>query len=140
MTFSIASLARSLRDRQIFRFVLVGVLNTGFSYLVYAALLYLGLNFAVANLGACALGILFSFRTQGVLVFHNPAPHLLLRYASFWLVIYMCNIGLIKLFVLAGLNAYVAGALALPPIVAMSFILQKYFVFRQPASDPSSRE
>lgn len=140
MAFSIASLTQPLRDRQVVRFVLVGVLNTAFSYLVYAALLYLGLNFATANFGACALGILFSFRTQGVLVFRNPAAHLLLRYALFWLVIYLCNIGLIQLFVLLGLNAYVAGALALPPIVAMSFILQKYFVFRQSAPAPSSRE
>jgi len=140
MAFSIASLTRPLRDRQIVRFVLVGVLNTAFSYLVYAALLYLGLNFATANFGACALGILFSFRTQGVLVFRNPAPHLLLRYSLFWLVIYLCNIGLIKLFILFGLNAYVAGALALPPIVAMSFILQKYFVFRPTEPASSSRE
>jgi putative flippase GtrA len=116
------------------------VLNTAFSYLVYAALLYIGLNFALANFGACALGILFSFRTQGVLVFRNPAPRLLLRYALFWLLIYLCNIGLIRLLLLLGLNAYVAGALALPPIVAMSFILQKYFVFRQAPADSSSRE
>ncbi|MEP6939679.1 MAG: GtrA family protein [Rudaea sp.] len=140
MTLSIAALAKPLRDRQVVRFVLVGVLNTAFSYLVYAALLYIGLNFALANFGACALGILFSFRTQGVLVFKNPAPRLLLRYAAFWLCVYACNIGLIKLFLLLGLNAYAAGALALPPIVAMSFILQKYFVFRQAAPVPSSRE
>ena len=114
------------------------MLNTAFSYLVYAALLYTGLNFAMANFGACALGILFSFRTQGALVFRNSEPRLLLRYALFWLFVYACNIGLIKLLLLLGLNAYIAGAAALPPIVAMSFILQKYFVFHQPALPASS--
>jgi len=55
MASTIAALTRALHDRQIVRFVLVGVLNTAFSYLVYAALLYLGLNFAmVASPGLLA--------------------------------------------------------------------------------------
>lgn len=119
-------------NHQFIRFLLVGTLNTLFSYLVYAVLIYFGVNFALSNLGAVALGIVFSFKTQGVLVFNNAGNHLLMKYASFWLVIYLCNIGLIKLLLMSGFNAYVAGALALPPIVVVSYLLQRYWVFRRP--------
>ena len=112
------------------RFLLVGALNTSFSYLVYAVLISLGLNFALSNLGAVALGIIFSFKTQGALVFNNTGYHLLLKYTTFWLVIYLCNIGLIKILLGLRLNAYFAGALALPPIVLLSFLLQKHVIFR----------
>jgi putative flippase GtrA len=125
-------IARIFRGHQFVRFVLVGVANTAFSYAVYAMLLYAGLNYVLANLGACLLGIMFSFRTQGVLVFRNPAWRPLSKYVAFWLLIYLCNIGLIKSLLSYGFNAYAAGALALAPIVALSFTLQKYVVFRQP--------
>ncbi len=129
----IGQIARIFHDHQFVRFVLVGVANTAFSYAVYATLLYAGLNYALANLGACLLGIMFSFRTQGVLVFRNPAWRPLSKYVAFWLLIYLCNIGLIKELHSCGFNAYAAGALALAPIVALSFTLQKYVVFRHPA-------
>lgn len=122
------SLAR-IFDRQFLRFVLVGILNTAFSYCVYAALLFLGLNFALAQLGAVLLGIFFSFVTQGALVFDNSDPRLLFRYTLFWIAIYACNVALIKLLRSAGLNDYAAGAVALPPIVLLSFAMQKYLVF-----------
>lgn len=131
---SVERWTRSAGSRQFARFILVGVLNTAFSYLVYAALLLAGLNFALANLGAVLLGILFSFRTQGALVFSNSSPRLIFRYAAFWLIIYLCNIGLIKLLLSFGLNAYVAGALALPPIVLLSYVVQKYLVFADASS------
>ncbi len=113
------------------RFVLVGVLNTGFSYAVYAGLLYYGLNYALANLAALILGIVFSFRTQGVLVFHNPDGRLFYRFAASWLVIFLANIALIAVLLRYGLNAYAAGALALLPVTLMSFFIQKFVVFGQ---------
>ncbi len=125
----ISTLQDALRQRQFLRFVLVGFVNTAFSYGVYAVLLFFGLNFALSNLGAVALGILFSFTTHGRLVFNYRGYGRLFRYVLFWLLIYLCNIGLIKLLLCFDLNAYIAGALALPPIALISFVLQKYIVF-----------
>jgi putative flippase GtrA len=111
------------------RFLLVGLLNTGFSYSVYAALLYVGLPYAAANFGAMACGILFSFRTQGALVFKNSDRRLVLRFATCWLVIYVLNVTFIKLLLGTGMNAYVAGAAALVPITVVSYCVQKFLVF-----------
>ena len=106
---------RRLLRFEFVRFVLVGVLNTAFGYAVYAGLLYLGLHYALANLMALLLGIAFSFRTQGTLVFRNPDLRLIVRFAACWLLILGFNIGLIALFMHFGLDAYVAGALSLLP-------------------------
>jgi putative flippase GtrA len=124
-----AQALRLLASRQFIRFLVVGVVNTLFSYLVYAGLLFLGVNFAVANLGAVALGVLFGFKTQGTWVFRNSSNRLLRKYAAFWIVIYMLNIGLIKALMTFGLNAYWAGALALAPVALASYLVQKYIVF-----------
>jgi putative flippase GtrA len=120
---------RNILKRQFVRFVMVGVVNTGFSYAVYAVLLYLGLPYALANLGATLLGILFSFGTHGRLVFGNHDLRLFVRFAACWLVIYAFNVGLIAGFIRLGLDAYVAGALALVPVVIASFLVQKFLVF-----------
>lgn len=75
---------RNVLNFQFARFLLVGCLNTGFSYAIYAALLYLGLEYVAANFGALLLGILFSFHTQGHLVFRNSNSSLIYRFAASW--------------------------------------------------------
>ena len=114
---------------QFVRFLLVGGLNTGFSYAIYASLLFFGLSFAWANLGAVLIGIAFSFRTQGSLVFNNRDKRLIIRFAGCWLMIWLVNISMIAGFMRAGLDAYWAGALALAPITLISYVTQKRFVF-----------
>ena len=120
---------RRLLNLQFVRFVLVGIMNTGFSYAVYAALLYLGLGFVVANLGAMLLGVLFSFRTQGRLVFGNRDERRIFRFAGCWAGIWVVNILLIAGFVKLDFNDYAAGALALVPVTLASYFIQKRIVF-----------
>lgn len=112
------------------RFVVVGVLNTAFSYAIYALFLYAGFGYKQANLAALLLGIVFSFRTQGVLVFRNTDKRLFLRFVIAWACIYLLTIATIGLFMRWGVNAYWAGLFALPVSIALSYLTQKYFVFR----------
>lgn len=111
------------------RFLVVGGINTGFGYGVYAGLVFLGLNFAVSNLCSLVLGILFSFRTQGALVFRNSERGLFLRYVAMWAFLYFSNTMIIASLIKFGMDAYSAGALAILPTAAISFFLQKYLVF-----------
>lgn len=124
-----------VKARQMLRFILVGVLNTGFSYSIYAVGVYLGMRYQVANLVSLVIGILFSFKTQGLLVFGNSSNRLLGRFIISWTVIYLCVIGLIGRLLALGIDPYTAGALSLPVSVALSYVVQKFFVFRaRPAS------
>ncbi|WP_394756018.1 GtrA family protein [Rhodoferax sp.] len=120
------------------RFVLVGILNTSVSYLIYALLLSVGVSYQMANLIALVIGILFSFKTQGHLVFNNRNNRLLGRFILSWIFIYLCVIFLIGRIIDFGLDAYTAGALALPFSAVLSYVIQKYFVFKGPAQ-PTQR-
>ena len=115
---------------QFCRFVAVGVMNTGFSYLVYAAGLALGLHYVVANGIAMLTGIVFSFKSQGRLVFDNRNGKLLWRFAGFWICIWLFNVSLIAVMTYyTPWDAYTTGALALIPVTLLSFFVQKYLVF-----------
>jgi putative flippase GtrA len=118
---------------QFIRFGLIGAVNTSISYGIYALLLYMGLNYALANLGSLILGIGVSFFSQGRFVFGNASIDRLPRFILLWGSLYLVNIGLIALFMRFGINAYLGGALALVPITLLSFVCQRYLVFR-PAS------
>jgi putative flippase GtrA len=125
----LSAMVRRLAGLRPVRFLVVGGFNTAFSYTIYVIALYAGLPYALANLCALLLGILFSFRTQGALVFGNRDGSLIWRFAAAWGVIYGFNICLIGLLVRAGLNAYVAGAVALPFTSVLSYVIQKRVVF-----------
>ena len=118
-----------LLKRRFIRFLLIGGINAAFSYSVYAIFLLVGLGYALANFLALISGILFSFKTQGTWVFNNTAQGLFFRFLICWLLIYLCNIGFIRQMLAFGLDPYTAGALAIPPIVVISYLVQKYFVF-----------
>jgi putative flippase GtrA len=122
-----------LLKRRAIRFVLIGAINTAFSYAIYAFFLYLGLSYALANLLALMIGILFSFRMQGKFVFQNTENHLLGRFIAAWLLIYCVNVLLINLLIGQGLNAYISGALAIFPVTALSYFFQRFYVFRHAA-------
>ena len=130
-------------NAQFIRFLLVGALNTGFSFGIYALLVWAGLHFSVANLCAFLLGVLFSFRTQGAFVFDNREWRRLGPFFAVWLGIFGINTGLIALFVRLGLSPYAAGAVALIPVTLLSYLAQRFFVFlpksvQKPVQSPNS--
>lgn len=123
---------------QFFRFLVVGTINTGFSYSVYALLLFLGLDYKLANLVALILGIIFSFVTQGRFVFQNTNARLFLRFAFCWALLYIFNIRLIEFFINYGFDAYQAGAIAVPPMTVLSYFIQKIVIFRKRTPQPET--
>lgn len=116
---------------QLIRFGLVGGLNTGFSYGVYALGLFVGLSFYLASLLALILGIMVSFFTQGRLVFQAQLEGRFVRFVAIWAVLYLVNIALIWVLAKTGMSYYLAGLVAFVPIVALSFLLQKFVVFKE---------
>jgi len=128
-TFWARRIAPLLRP-QFMRFLAVGAANTGFSILVYWAMLWAGLAVSLASLASLVVGILISFTTQSRFVFDNRDPWKLLPYFVVWSILYAFNLGLIWLLMRCGLDAYAAGFLSTPATVLLSYFLQKAFVFR----------
>jgi putative flippase GtrA len=128
---------KPLYHSRIVRFLVVGGVSTAFSYGVYAFLLFLGLNYAIANFAALIAGILFSFKTQGTLVFDNTDNRLIWRFVICWLLIYGANVIFLGKMIALGVDRYAAGALAIPAIATLSYLVQRFFVFRH-TTRPSS--
>lgn len=112
------------------RYGIVGMFNTAFSYGVYCLLIFAGLGFVLATLIATVAGICLSFVTLGKLVFMRQLSGRFLRFAGVWAALYLVNIALIWIGVSMGASEYLAGLLASIPIIGISFLLQRYFVFR----------
>jgi putative flippase GtrA len=115
---------------QFMRFLAVGAANTGFSTLVYWAMLWAGLAVPLASLVSLVVGILISFTTQSRFVFDNRDPRKLPPYFIVWSILYAFYLGMTWLLMRCGLDAYAAGFLSTPATVLLSYFLQKAFVFR----------
>jgi len=122
-------------DRRFGRFIAVGVLNTAFGYCSYALLLFAGLHYALASFIATVAGVLFNFRTTGRLVFGNRDGSRLWRFIAVYLLQYGLSVGVLRLLVSAGLSAYVAGAVLILPLAAVSFAANRAFVFGPAAGE-----
>lgn len=119
-----------LIKKEFVRFIFVGILNTIVGYLLYAFFLYLGFDYKIAALLATILGVLFNFQTIGRLVFKQHDNTLILRFISVYVIVYFIGIALIKLGKICGLDDYTAGFVALFPNAALSFLLNKFYVYR----------
>lgn len=113
------------------RFVLVAMLNTLFGYGIYTLLVYCGMHFSLATLISTILGVLFNFKTYGILVFKNSSNKLIFHFVLVYCVVYLCNIGGIALLKTLGMSSYLAGAVMLVPVGLLGFILNKIFVYSQ---------
>ncbi|MFR8440345.1 MAG: GtrA family protein [Campylobacter sp.] len=118
--------------RQLFSFLLVGILNTIFGYGLFALFIYLGLYYPLAVLLSTILGVLFNFKTIGGLVFGSNDNKLIFKFILVYVIIYLLNIFFLWLFKRLGFeNMYLNGFILLIPLAAVSFLLNKFFVFRR---------
>jgi putative flippase GtrA len=117
---------------QFVKFLVVGALNTLFGYSVFAGLVLAGVPPVPALVLTYVVGVLFNFMTTRRFVFSQSPRASLLRFIGAYVVIYFFNLGLYKLFELAGAVPLVAQALCLPVVAVFSFFLFKFQVFRDP--------
>lgn len=122
---------KTLLQHETVKFILVGIINTVFGYIVFASLIALGLHYTLAIfLGTC-LGIIFNFHTFGRLVFNNQKYNLLYKFIITYGIIYIVNISVVKWLLSLGLNIYLAGFLSTILMAGLSYTLNKLWVFRK---------
>jgi len=108
---------------------LVAGLNTLFGYSVYALFLFIGLHYTIATFLATVIGVLFNFKTYGILVFKNRSNRLLLRFLVVYGVLYLCSVGFIFGMRKVGVSPYISGAVWLVPNGLLGFLLNGKFVY-----------
>lgn len=117
---------------QLLRYLIAGVLNTLLAYSLFAVAIYMGLHYALAVLLGGVLPLLTGYHAQRRYVFMCRSRNRLPRFLAAFLLVYLVNVGILKMLLASDLtgNAYASGAVALVPSVLLSFLLNKYLVFR----------
>ncbi|SMR71068.1 Putative flippase GtrA (transmembrane translocase of bactoprenol-linked glucose) [Aliiroseovarius halocynthiae] len=105
------------------RFVLAGVVNTGFGYSIYAAFVFAGAYPQAALALQFAIGVVFNHMTHGRFVFGTRGYGRFPQYVAAYVAVYLFNAGLLKLLMGFDIGAYLAQAIALVPTVLLSFKL-----------------
>jgi putative flippase GtrA len=118
-------------DQPFFRFLVVGGINTIFGYGLFAFFIYLNLHYSIASLLSTIIGVLFNFKTTGKLVFKSSDNRLIVRFFAVYGMVYVLNVLFLKGFKWFGLNLYIAGAVLVLPLAVVSFLLNKWFVFKK---------
>ncbi len=126
------------------RFLLIGGLNTGISYLLFVALLYLigEAHYQKALVLAWALSSFISFTLQKIFVFQSKGAWLTeyVRCLATWAIAYAINAGVLELSVrYAELPPYAAQLFALAFTTILTYFLFKYFAFK-PKDIPCSNK
>lgn len=117
---------------QLIRFLVVGGLNTVFGYSLFAVFTFIGLTYPVAIGLATIGGVLFNFQSIGRLVFDGAPRSRFWRFVGVYCVIYLVNLGGVRLLLSLSANVYVANAITLVPLSLLAFILNRRFVFNLP--------
>lgn len=122
-------LSNKFWSNQLFRFLIVGGVNTIFGYSIYALFTFAGLHYAIAALLAQICGILFNYNTTGKIVFNSKGSGVFFRFIAVYAVTYAVNVLALRLFFQINFNMYIAGGILVLPISLLSFVLNKRLVF-----------
>ena len=111
------------------RFALVGLINTGFGYAMFALLILVGVWPAAALVGAAIAGVAFNFQTSRRLVFRSKGRSL--RFVAVYGAVLICNWAALRTLRQCGLADLESQAMLALPVAVMSFLGQRTFVFSQ---------
>ncbi len=118
---------------QLIRFLLVGLVNTGFGLaIIWSAMRFLGAGPGLANLIGYALGLILSFALNRAYTFAHEGE--VSRSFPRWLAVagvaYLANLAVV-LFAhhVLGVDAYLAQPLGIPAYTLISFLGGRHFVF-----------
>ena len=129
---------------QFIKFGLVGFSNTALSYIIYSALIYLGLHYFIASVTSFALSVLNSFYWNNKYVFKRSESGddqhkrkrgfwdtLLKTYISYAFTgLILSNILLYIFIEVARVSEYVAPLLGLAVTIPLNFVLNKKWAFK----------
>lgn len=128
---ALCAFLRRFWEIRLFRFFVIGAVNTLFSYLIYAGAILIGMHYTLATLISTVLGIIFNFFTTGKVVFRSLEGRRFFLFVLVYAVTYVVNILLLRLLVDdIHINKLIAGALVTLPVALLSYYLNARWTFR----------
>lgn len=117
-------------DKKFIKFIFVGMLNTLFGYLIFALFLFTGIHYSISVVLATVIGILFNFKTTGIIVFKSHDNGLLFKFILNYCITMLISIVLLYLAERLNLNLYIASFAVTVCMAVLSFCILKYYVFK----------
>lgn len=115
---------------EVLRFLIAGAANALFGFVLYSALILLGLPLALALLVATFAGVFFNFATFGGYTFRRLEVRRLPRFLAVYGTLYLCNLAMIEgLRAATGLGPIVAQFACIAVIAPVMYMLLKARVF-----------
>ena len=125
-------------DSRIARFCAVGLVNTTFSYGIFAILTSISDHHDVNLLISTVLGIIFAYGNSKRFVFKSRRTGRFLHYVAGYALAFVVNLITLNGFIKVGLNALAAQAISMPIVVVVSYVINATIVFSP--EPPPSRE
>jgi len=122
---------KKIFNNQFIRFLFVGALNTVFGFLVFALFTYIGFHYSIAIIFSTLTGVLFNFKTIGILVFRSHDNRLIFKFFLVYLGVYILNLIGLRFMDAYHINHYLAQAILAPELAIISFLLMRRFVFKK---------
>ena len=116
---------------RIARFYIAGGINTLISYIIYAALIYVGFVYWLAVIFCYILGLIVNYKTIKLIAFSDSRKQ---SFSNFCLIFFgtcILNITSLKVLIELGVNQYLAAWIVVIPVSLLSYLLNKKFVFNQ---------
>ncbi|MCG2593051.1 GtrA family protein [Ramlibacter sp. XY19] len=124
-----ASLRGFLERHTAARFVLAGIANTAFGFVVYSGAILLGVPVWGALLAGVLAGVVFNYVTIGGYAFRQLSCRNFPWFVACYAVVYLTNLGLIELLAFRGLGVILAQAVVTVPLAVLSYLMMRYLVF-----------
>ncbi len=118
-------------NKQFYRFIFVGIVNTAFSYSIYYLLCQTALPISIALALSTVMGIVFNYFSTGRLVFGNRGSRCFMKFILVYVTIYLINLLALCSLIVIGLPPEISQALLLPIIALLTFLVMKEIVFRE---------
>lgn len=118
-------------QKQVFLFLIVGCINTMFSYLCFSFFIFFGLHYTIAVFLASCFGILFNFNTTGRIVFKNSKKILIFKFIGVYFFLFLLNISSLKFLQIFSTNYYLTEFVTIIPLAFLAFLLNKFVVFTE---------
>ncbi len=112
------------------RFLAVGALNTLFGYVMFSLLVLAGVVPGLALFVGTLVGLLFNYFTTGRLVFAARGLGRLPWFVAVYGLTFLVNLWSLRALIATGLSPLLAQAIVLPPVILLTFLLNKLLVFR----------
>ncbi|WP_425280011.1 GtrA family protein [Holophaga foetida] len=110
-------------------FAFVGVINTCTSFIVFTIFIHFGIKYTWATLSGGLAGVLLGYTLTRRLVFSYKNHNKFFPFISLFALLCALNIYLQKL-MHPFMNSYLAGAMATAICFPVSFLINKYFIFK----------